>query len=407
MSDSFLLYLFLLAALIIGWLLGRYQYRRYNKSVKDSFSEPSYKGLNYLLNDQPNAALDTFITALEVNTETLETHLAVGNLMRRKGEVDSAIRIHQNLLARPSLPRSQLHQAHLELARDYISAGLLDRAERLLEDLVKESSLLKNTAQKHLLEIYQDEKEWRKAICIAEALLPNKALSLLKSKSKSTANVDADYIKGVLAHYYCELAVKAIQRNDLHAVRAYLKRSIQADKRCVRASILMAKVDFNSGEYSQAIKHLKRVKDQNLSYVPDTLSLLSLCIERHEDKNIAHDYLLSCIQSYPSVSVVITLVDQIESYQGDVAAADFMAEALRMRPSLRGLAKLIDLQIRHAQGTAQENLRLLQQLITQLLDKKPIYQCQHCGFSGRELHWMCPSCKLWGQTSMIRGAEGD
>ena len=175
--NDLLIFALLFAAIAIGWWLGR----RGAATVASSPELPGqyYKGLNYILEDRPDGAIDAFINALEVNSETLETHIALGNLLRKKGEVDRAIRIHQNLLARPSLPRSQVHLAHLELARDYISAGLLDRAERLLLDLVEESPAQRRTSQRHLLEIYQSEREWSRAIDIAKDLLP---FSFFKSK---------------------------------------------------------------------------------------------------------------------------------------------------------------------------------------------------------------------------------
>ena len=172
--NDYLVFALFFVAIVIGWYLGR-------RGQAKSASAPDlpgqyYKGLNYLLDGKPDGAVDAFINALEVNSETLETHIALGNLLRKRGEVDRAIRIHQNLLARPSLPRAQVHQAHLELARDYISAGLLDRAERLLLDLVAESPIQRRDSQLHLLDIYQSEREWQQAIDIAVELLPRKSL---------------------------------------------------------------------------------------------------------------------------------------------------------------------------------------------------------------------------------------
>ncbi len=157
--NDYLVFVLLFAAIAIGWFLGRRSHRQ-TQATPDLPSQ-YYKGLNYLLDGRPDGAIDAFISALEVNSETLETHIALGNLLRKKGEVERAIRIHQNLLARPSLPKAQIHQAHLELARDYISAGLLDRAERLLLDLVDESPQQLRASLRHLMDIYQSEREWQ------------------------------------------------------------------------------------------------------------------------------------------------------------------------------------------------------------------------------------------------------
>lgn len=402
MLESWQHVILIFIAIAIGWLLGG-GVRRFKSPKNASVIPPQYyKGLNYLLNDEPDGALDTFISELEVNSETLETHIAVGNLMRRKGEVERAIRIHQNLLARPSLPRDYLHQAHLELAKDYISAGLLDRAETLLEDLVEESPQYKSVAMHHLLEIYQDEKEWERAIDVAKQLLPKKSLL----KLKSTRAVDSQMTRAI-AHYHCQLAVIAQQKNDFHAARGYLKQALGYDKKCVRASLLMAEIEFSTGHYAHALKSLHKVREQDMAFVPETIDLLRRVYSQQNNESAFHEYMQQCLNDYPSASIMLALVDEVRNRQDDQAAASFIGRELRRHPSLRGLGKLVELHIAYSEGKAKENLSLLQQLITQLMKSKPYYQCQHCGFSGKKLHWLCPGCKTWGEMQSIRGAEGD
>ena len=396
--DSWL-FIVLFAAIAIGWLLGR-KGRLTRADDSTSLHHQYYKGLNFLLNDQPDGALDAFIEALEVNSETLETHIAVGNLMRRKGEVERAIRIHQNLLARPSLPRVHLHQAHLELARDFISAGLLDRAERLLQDLIEEAPELRNVAMRHLQEIYEDEKEWQQAITVARQLLPKR--SLLKTTPPADKSITV-----ALSHYCCELAKLARDKNDYQSARSQLKQSLAYDSRCVRASLLMADIEYRTGHYERAIKYLRRVRDQDPVFIPETVELLNACFEQIGKPEGFYRYLMDSLDESPSVSVLLTLVEHISSEKGDEEAGKFLGQALKKRPSLRGLAKLVELHILNSEGRPKENLTILQLLIEQLMQSKPQYKCGHCGFSGKRLHWSCPGCKQWGQVKAIRGAEGD
>ena len=206
MNDLAIL-LLLVVAIGIGWWLGRRSVPRATEHRTGSIPSDYYRGLNYLLDGRPDGAVDAFIDALEVNSETLETHIALGNLMRKRGEVERAIRIHQNLLARPSLPATQVHQAHLELARDYVSAGLHDRAERLLLDLVQEAPELRTTAHRHLLEIYQSESDWDRAIDIATRLLPRKR----RLAGGAPLPDELEQIAIALAHYHCELAAISMQ----------------------------------------------------------------------------------------------------------------------------------------------------------------------------------------------------
>lgn len=394
--------LLVLVAIAIGWFLGRKGRVTGSVQSTDVAAVPSqyYKGLNYLLNDHPDGALDAFIEALEVNSETLETHIAVGNLMRRKGEVERAIRIHQNLLARPSLPKEHLHQAHLELARDFIAAGLLDRAERLLEELLNEAPELAQVTMRHLLEIYQDEREWQRAIDMAKQLLPKK--SLLKPSVQEDLTVSV-----ALSHYSCEQAQESLKRNDYHSARSQLKQALNYDKRCVRASLMLAEVEYETEHYPQAIKALKKIRYQDPVFIPESVVLLKQCFQALGDRQGFHQYLIECLEEQPSVSVVLSLAEDIQQNEGEEAAAKFIGEELKRRPSLRGLEKLVELHISASTGASRENLSILQLLISQLMASKPQYRCQHCGFAGRQLHWLCPGCKQWGQIKSIRGAEGD
>lgn len=394
------LFILLFVAIAAGWVLGRRALLSAAKA-EDSVALPSqyYKGLNYLLDGRPDGAIDEFIDSLEVNSETLDTHIALGNLLRRNGEVDRAIRIHQNLLSRPSLPRRHLHHAHLELARDYISAGLLDRAERLLQDLVLESAEQKNTSLKHLLEIYQDEKDWEKAVEVAKGLLPRKSLL-------SSAQGDRQVLVA-LSHYLCEMAEVCMQSNDFQRARGLLKEALDYDKKCVRASLLMAEIESRCGNYKLAIKALKRVRFQEVEYIPETVELLHKCYLALDDRAGLHTYLKDCMEFYPSVTLLMVMAKDIRQNEGDESAAAFIGKQLKARPSLKGLSQLIELHVANATGAARDNLELLQQLVEQLISHKPAYRCNHCGFSGRQLHWLCPGCKQWGAIKAIRGTEGD
>ena len=393
MADVWL-FLLLFCATGAGWFLGRQSQRKLDS---EPFPASYYKGLNYLLNETPDTALDDFIESLEVNVQTLETHLAVGNLMRRKGEVERAIKIHQNLLARPSLPPQHLHQAHLELARDFISAGLLDRAERLLEGLLEEAPELRRLALRYLMEIYQDEKEWDRAIRIATQLLPRK--SLLKP-----VTVDRS-IPVALSHFSCERAVRAIRGNDFHTARNHLRQALQYDKDCIRATLLSGEIEMHTGHYAQGARILRKILLQNPDYIPEALIPLKHCYQQMGKLDGWQQFLEQALALKPSTRVMLELAEAIRLRQGEEQERAFLENHLRERPSLRGVAELV--RIRMAADPADANLAALQRLITQLLDDKPSYLCSSCGFSGQRLHWLCPSCKEWGVMKPIRGPEGD
>ncbi|NNC55607.1 MAG: lipopolysaccharide assembly protein LapB, partial [Pseudomonadales bacterium] len=219
MNDVALLALITLA-IAIGFFLGR----RSQRDKKEAFAPDKnyYQGLNYLLNEEPDKAVEEFVASLDVNSHTLETHLALGKLMRRQGQVDRAIRIHQNLLARPVLADKAQHQVHLELARDFMAAGLLDRAEVLLQEVIGESGELRGIAQRYLLDIFQDEREWQDAIDVANALLQSRYMK---------ANPEARReIMRMISHFNCELAEAAMSSGNASAARQYLDRAASVDK---------------------------------------------------------------------------------------------------------------------------------------------------------------------------------
>lgn len=360
-----------------------------------------YRGLNYLLDGRPDGAIDAFIDALEVNSETLETHIALGNLLRKRGEVDRAIRIHQNLLARPSLPRDQVHHAHLELARDYISAGLLDRAERLLLDLVAESPTQRRASQRHLLDIYQSERDWPRAIAVAQELIPRKSLL-----GNPHGRVEPGQpVAEILPHYYCELAAMKRAAGDLQEARRLLQEALLQDKRCVRASLMLGEVEAESGRHKQAIKVLRRVRQQDPDYVCEAIPTLRQCHEALNDRKALRSYLRECLESQPSAPLVIAAAEDILAAEGSEEAEAFLVKQLQKRPSMRGIEQLIGLQLKSAEGRARDGLGLLQGLVKKLIEQRPAYRCSHCGFSGRRLHWFCPGCKYWGKMKTIRGTS--
>ena len=345
-------------------------------------------GLNFLLNEETDKAVDIFIKMLEVDSETVETHLAVGKLFRRRGEVDRAIRIHQNLIARPQLERVYREQSLYELGQDYLSAGMLDRAERIFLELVDAKS---HSAQalRTLIDIYQQEKDWEHAVKTA-----------LQYES-----VTRQSMQSTIAHYYCELSEAEFAKSNHDKAIDYLEKAKRADRSCVRASLLYAKVWMAKNDYHAALRHLKNIRDQNPDYLSEAIDLLASCYEKLNDEDELVLYLKKLIEEYPRVPVVLILAERIRKWKGDKVAANFVADYVRRYPSLRGLSLFINLYISNAEGRAKEDLHILQNLMKKILKNKPDYQCTSCGFSGKSLHWQCPGCKQWSTILPIHSLE--
>ena len=381
-----LLLLLLPVAASSGWLAAK---QHYHKEKNAPLHKHYFTGLNFLLNEQPDKAVEVFIKLLEVNTDTVEMHFALGNLFRKKGEVERYIRIHQNLIARPQLSKTQRSQALHALAKDYLSAGVLDRSERLFLDALEENNH-DIESMYYLLDIYQQEKNWEQAIELAQKI---------QSSTGKSKHIE-------IAHYYCELAEKKIQSNELGAAKLFLKRAINIDKKSARALLIKAKIEDNLGNHEQAIEILKKIKEDNADYFSESIpSLISYHHHLQTEKEL-YSFLEKSIENCPRISSAIALTTHLQT-QDFQKAKQFLADYLKQHPSLRGLFHLIELQFNIATALEKENLQLLHLLLKQLLTKSPTYLCHQCGFSGKTLLWLCPSCKQWNTTKPILGLEGE
>jgi len=384
----------LLVAVALGYWLGWRTQKSLAREPDTGVQAHYIRGLNYLLNEQQDAAIDTFIVALDVNAETLETHLALGNLLRKRGEVGRAIKIHQNLLARPGLSVEHAQQVQLELARDYVSSGLLDRAETLLQELVEDAPpAMRAVCLEYLIEIYRDEKEWLKAIA---------AVNQLASRRFSRLPEQWRVMQG---HFYCELAAEALVRADYLVVRRHLRSALVSDKQSARSNLLLAELEGLLGRHAEAIKALRQIPQQEPAYIGEALPLL---YERHQvlgSLPSLHRYLRGLVDEYPQSSVVLMLAELVAQDEGESAAVSFIAERMQAAPTLRGVGQMLSLQLSDAaqsSGVVSEGILAADSLIRGLQRQAPNYRCRACGFSGKQMHWLCPGCKTWGS---VRGIE--
>lgn len=385
------LFLLLPVAAFSGWLIGRSK-----SSAKQTpancppLSRELFQGLNFILNEQPDEALEVFIRMSQQDNETVDIQFALASLFLRHGEVDRAIRIHQNLIARPLLPRSQRNQALYELAIDYMRAGLLDRAESLFQDLVNDSDY-GVYSQRQLLDIFQQEKEWQKAIEIARKL----------------PSVNGGSVAPMIAHYYCELAEHLLKLGDSAEAKKLIKRAYKEDKNCVRASLLDADIALGNAQPDYAIRAYKKIEKQDADYLPLAIEPMQKSYELQGQMGAFVHYLRGLVEKRESISLVLALAQQLHRRGEEEQAIELLKNYLQRRPSLRALEYLLELRDHHGGPAQQSDLGIIRDITGKLLSAKPVYRCKNCGFSSKSMHWQCPSCKLWNTVKPIHGIEGE
>lgn len=390
MNLFYVLCALLPVAFLSGWWLARKVSARHSGARVNALSSDYFRGLNYLLNEEQDKAIEVFLKLAEYNRDTVETHLALGNLFRRRGEVDRAIRVHQHLVSRSNLSDDMKTVALLELGEDYMRAGLLDRAETLFADLAAMNAHAPS-ALRHLIAIYQHERDWHQAIEHARRL------------EKMTGVSESHNI----SQFYCELAEQSRQHGATEEARAYLGQAFEYEPGCVRAHMIDGAMHAASGEDGHAMACYERAARSNLSFVPEILPPYLKCCSRAGRMEHAEQFLREIIERYHGISPVLALTGIYQERDGERVAVDFLTAQLRQRPSVRGLMALIDATMDKMSGEAHANFLILRDLTRKLLAGQAMYRCSQCGFGAKAHHWQCPSCKRWATVLPILGVANE
>lgn len=373
---------FLLAGLFLllaaaGWALGRFGERDDAEEAPPPLNIDYLKGLNFLLNEQTDQALEHFLRMVRVDDKTIETHFALGSLFRRRGEVDRAIRIHQNIIARPDLASEQRDQAMFSLAKDYLRAGLLDRAESMFTRLAQ-GSRYQVEALEQLCRIYEQEKEWQKAIDAGQKL------EVLSGRSLALQ----------IAHYYCELAEQSAANNEFSAARAFVKKSQSGRPRTHRGALTRADVAWATGDTKTALRLYNRIVNENTYLITEALPRLVEIYREEGSTEPLEKSLDALIEKSPEVKKEIAYTAVVNDIGGVDVIDRCVEEYMLNEPTL---TEFIDVQaLTESGGEARHSaLAKVRAGLSKLASMTPRYQCKECGFSSQKLLWQCPSCKDW------------
>jgi lipopolysaccharide assembly protein B len=378
--------LLLVVSFALGWLAARTDIRQLlveSKSLPASY----FKGLNFLLNEQQDKAIEAFIEVTQANPETVELQFALGSLFRRRGEIDRAIRVHQELSGRADLAADQRRTAQFELAQDYLKAGLLDHAENLLVELNK----LEGDARVHryLLDIYLQEKDWQKAINVARQLGESSHRDLTRE----------------IAHYQCELAVSAWLQGRHDEARRHLADALATNPKCVRVSLQAGEWAAAGGQHEEALVEWLRIEQQAPDYLGLAAPAMFASFKALGRASEGLRHLRELQERHPSIDFLNVVNQAAVDELGPEAAYALLREDVRRNPTLVGLDMLLEAQIAHAPEDKRGDLQLMRNLVHSHATALSVYLCSSCGFRARQFYWHCPACSGWETFTPKRTAE--
>lgn len=370
----------------MGWLAARIDIKQ---MLFESSALPRsyFQGLNFLLNEQQDKAIEAFIEVVKVDPQTIELHFALGSLFRRRGEVDRAIRMHLNLIERIDLDENKKQQALFELAQDYLNAGILNRAEELFFKL--QATPYANAALNFLLELYQKEKDWFKAIDIVQRL----AVLTGQPHGKEAA------------FFYCELAAAEISHRKIDTANNYLELALAANPQSVRANMMLGEMEYTAQRYSNAIVIWQRIEQQNPQYLPLVAERLLQAYYHTGRISAGIDVLRGYLSKNPSLDLMNVLFDAVLQRDGAQAAYALVRDELQRNPTLLGLDKLLEAQLLGDSIEHRADVEMVKNLVHQRTRSLAMYRCAKCGFKARQFYWHCPACHGWETYSPRRSEE--
>ncbi|MCK5725588.1 MAG: tetratricopeptide repeat protein [Thiotrichaceae bacterium] len=373
-----LLYLLVPLAVFAGWHSAKRRYKK-QRSDKRDVSDNLVKGINYLLSEQPDKALEVFISHPEINAHTAETYHLLGNLFRNRGEIDRALSVHQNLLSRPGLAKEQKQAAMLAYGEDFFAAGMLDRAEAVFQELIKETD---NGAEacNTLRSIYEQLQDWDKAIAVC---------------LNSDTNNRMDHER-FIAHYYCELAELALEKGNIHLVEKYIKEARKSYKKSARIQVLQGDLEYRQGNIKTALKTYQQAISQDAR-------LISLLSERLLD-TANQSGGTEQLQQFLSQLFLKAGDDKILSYWIELGLAhdtdenqvNIQTHAIENSSNLKALLSLVKLwQQDQPSEKSQQHYRVIEKVLSRHTQSQVEFRCTHCGYQMNDFLYRCPACHHW------------
>lgn len=384
-----LLFLLLPLAAAYGYYMGRSSVKNKREDSKSHQNHNYIRGVEYLLNNERELAMDRFIAYLNEADPSFESNLALGNLFRKRGEVDKAIAMHSSIASNPKLDVSEHELAKLELGRDFISAGLLDRAENILMELV-EIPRQRTDAARLLVKLFEQERDYRQAIETA-----------LKYRDALGTSVNSQ-----LSQYYCEVAASDVVLGDLNKARAGFTHALDIFPDSIRARLGLADLLLRQNKLEGAYRLVKEVSVLREDAGLLCLDFIMRCFPNKADPNLRFA-LDDLVRRTKSAEAMVMLIEVVELSSGRDDAELMLLNFVKEKPNLKLFSALMRLRSRESGMAGNEAILQLKSLVDAQIASNHRYACHRCGFQSRMLFWQCPSCRRWDTMKPIVGLDGD
>ena len=377
---------------ILGWCVGHEKIRQAVSGKSQSRGTTDLSALLPGHDDrvERDQELDSLLRQYPVEDASFDIYRTLGDAFRRRGEYSRAIGVHEHLLATGKLGSSQRRKAILELSRDYAGAGLLDRVEALLVPLVEEDPS-EQEASAHLLRLYEKQQDWQSAIDLAS----------------SNQSIPEDERSELIAQYCCEIAALRELEDDLEQSEKWLKRALKSEPSCSRALLMLGRQSIELKQFDTALEYFNEVEQHHPELSPEIADSVFYALEQNGDSTVIRQHLDYIRQRQNSYSVIKLGRDAISRLEGEKNASDFFIEQIARRPSLKGLRDWAERELEQTKPRDKEKVAAMVEMLRHVVEEKPVYRCDRCGYRCKQIQWRCPGCENWNSVKVIIGAEGE
>ncbi|MRN37603.1 lipopolysaccharide assembly protein LapB [Neisseria sp. N95_16] len=359
----------------MGWFAARVDMKTVLKQAK-SIPTGFYRSLDALVDRNNGRAARELAEVVDQQPQSYDLNLTLGKLYRQRGENDKAITMHQALLESPDTVNEKRERVLFELAQNYQSAGLVDRAEQIFIGLLEGD--MAREARHHLMSIYQQDRDWAKAIEMAQLL----------SHNEQTYQFE-------IAQFYCEIAHGALFKSNFDVARYNVQKALEANKKCTRANMILGDIEAKQGNFAAAVEAYGAIEQQNHSYLSMVGEKMYEAYAAQGQQEEGLNRLIGYMKTFPDLDLINVIYEKALLLKGEAEAAALAVELVRQKPDLNGVYRLLGLKLSDMPAEWKGDADMMRAVVGRQLQKSVMYRCRNCHFKSQVFFWHCPACNKW------------